>query len=477
MNEVKKALTILSSVVLGASLLASPAASANGQTDVDSIKKVSKEKMLEERVELQGYDEWGYYLEEEPNDSFNQANAIKLDDYAIGTFNDQDKDFYKVEITGDQEVDFIISLFSTEEDGTKMNLNVNLYDEAKQKLEGEYEEVDQYGYLSIVTVQPGVYYLEASDLANLNNGEEYMLNAYVFEMEPEIDRVKGKDRYHTAAAIAIRSHGGYTTENVVLATGSDFPDALAGAPLAYMMDAPILLTGKTTLPAITETTLELLETTNVTIIGGKGVISQSIEDYLTDELGIEVNRISGKDRYETAAAIAKELPPSDTAVVAYGKNFPDALAMAPVAAQNWMPILLTEKDSIPAATSSALKNYKSSFVVGGTGVISSKVYDRLPDPERIKGKDRYATSLAIAKRFDLDNQFVNIATGASFADALTGSVFAANLNEPLLLTPKHNLDPDVKQFFIDQDTHYFRIFGGTGAVGEGVEADIWSIFE
>ncbi|MFP3338865.1 cell wall-binding repeat-containing protein, partial [Micrococcus sp. SIMBA_131] len=123
-----------------------------------------------------------------------------------------------------------------------------------------------------------------------------------------------------------RQQYGESIENVVLATGEDFPDALAAAPLAYYYNAPILLTEKKKLSKVTEAALTFLQVENVTIVGGKGAVSTSIENYLEDELGIEVDRVAGKDRYETAAAIAKELPPSDTAVVAYGKNFPDALS-------------------------------------------------------------------------------------------------------------------------------------------------------
>ncbi|MCA0987096.1 cell wall-binding repeat-containing protein [Guptibacillus algicola] len=475
----KKVLSVMSSVIVAASLLASPSASAaSNHPDLVSVKKLLNEKKLDETVELQGYNEFGDYEEEEPNNSFDQANPIELDNYVIGTFADQDKDFYKIEITGDEEVDFIISLFSTEEEGTEMELNVNLYNEDKQELEGDFDVSDEYGYLSGITLDPGVYYLEASDIANLTTGEEYLLNAFIYDPEPYIQRINGKDRYHTAAKIAIRSHGSYSSENVVLATGSDFPDALAAAPLAFSMDAPILLTGKNSLPEYTQTAMDLLDTSHVTIVGGTGVISKEVERYLEEELGFEVDRISGKDRYETAAKIANELPfATGTAVVADGTNFPDALSMAPVAAQNMMPILLTQKDSIPSATRTALKNYDSSIVVGGTGVISNAVFEKLPNAERISGKDRYGTSVAIAEEFDLDREFVNLATGRSFADALSGSVYAASMNEPMLLTPKEALDPKVKQFFVDNDTFYFRVLGGTGAVGEGVEEDIWSMFE
>lgn len=70
---------------------------------------------------------------------------------------------------------------------------------------------------------------------------------------------------------------------------------------------------------------------------------------------------------------------------------------------------------------------------------------------------------------------VSLATGRTFADALAGSVYS--VTEPLLLTPKNRLNPEVKDYFDENHTTYFRIFGGTAAVGEGVEEDIWSLYE
>lgn len=475
----KKTLGIAACFLIATSLLANPVVQAakNEQADLDRLMKHTKDRMNQNEISIQGYDEYGDYLEDEPNNSFSQANHIKQNDYVVGTFSNNDKDFYKIEVNGDEEVDFFVSLFSTAEDETNMDLQVTLYNSEEQKIEPDTVWSDGYGTAGGYLLAPGTYYIEASDLENLHNGEQYVLNGFVFEDEPTIDRISGKDRYYTASAIAARQIGGGPVENVVLATGEDFPDALAGAPLAYALNAPILLTGKNKLPKITESALTFLQTEHITIIGGKAAISTNVENYLKKELGIEVDRIAGKNRYETAVAIANELPKSDTAVVAYGKNFPDALSIAPVAAQYMMPILLTDKDVIPDVTKKALKNYDHSFAIGGTGVISKNVYNSLPGKERISGKDRYGTAVAVAEYFDLNGEYVTLATGTNFADALSGSVLAANYGEPLLLTPKNKLDTKVKTYLQENETYYFTILGGTNAVGESVEQEIWELFE
>ena len=57
------------------------------------------------------------------------------------------------------------------------------------------------------------------------------------------NRVAGNDRYQTSAMIAEAKYpGGVPSGNVVVATGADFPDALAGNYLAGQLEAPILLT-------------------------------------------------------------------------------------------------------------------------------------------------------------------------------------------------------------------------------------------
>ncbi|MYL31569.1 hypothetical protein GLW03_17255 [Halobacillus halophilus] len=455
-------------LLLTAVLYAQPAEAA-----VDAAWKAPEiEKPNLNEIRLLGTDEWEFTEEREPNNTFTQSNNISPDDIVTGTFTDKDKDVYKLTIDGDDEVNLILSLGTDEE--TKMELNVTVYDEKQNKVEAYVEDAGEFGYFGDYYLQPGTYYLEASDLKNRNNGERYYLFPYIYEEEPYIERIAGKDRYETSAFIAARSSGGMAVEHVVLATGQDFPDALAGSPLASMYAAPILLTKQNALPEITKSALQVLNTKSVTILGGTGAVSKQAEKTLK-QMGIQVDRIAGRDRYATAAAIADELPPTDEVVIASGRTFPDALAVGPVASMYLMPILLTEKDSLPKATGEVLKSYDTSFVIGGTGAVGSNVFKQLPDPNRISGQNRYATSVAVADYFDLDPFQVTIASGGHFADALSGSVLS--YGTPLLLTPKTKLDPSVKAYMKQNDTFMFTILGGPGAVSEKVEDDIWDLFE
>lgn len=468
MVELKKNVSILFSLLLVASLLVSPSASAVANSKTESLAK----EVFKQAENKQNADK----REREPNDTFENANEVAIGESYKGTFIENDKDFYKVTVKGEGKKDLVVFLDEEDTASKDMNFNITVYDSNKNEMNFYKTKSSGYYFAAFYKLQPGVYYIETSDMLNGNNGEEYKLYTDILEHEePSVARIDGEDRYETAARISFDAEGRGYPENVVLATGEDYPDALAATPLAYHLGGPILLTTQDELPEITEEALEHLRAKNITIVGGTGAVSAGVENYLRDKLGYHVDRIAGKDRYETAAAVAEELPDSDTAVVAYGKNFPDAISVASYAAHNMMPILLTETDEVPEATKQAIANYEHSYVIGGKGVISKEVAQKLPNPTRLSGEDRYATSVAIANHFKADINFASVATGEGFADALAGSRRAAGYNHTLLLTPQDHLHPAVEAYFKDKETRYYTILGGKGAVGENVEKDIWEL--
>lgn len=451
----KKSIGIFSSVIMATSLLAGPVVQAEGNLPNDG----------------EGYT---YIDEVELNDTFSSANQTLSNETAVhGTFSESDVDYYKVEVGGAGYQQLLLALYPDGVNITDMKMHVNVYN-------SDQEEVHPHSAFNMFAgsyfVKPGTYYVEAQDLNNINNGKKYELITHVTEeLEDVVRWTAGKDRYETAAKIAEESRAYGYAENIVLASGEDFPDALAGSPLAYHLDAELLLTQKDKLPEATEKMLKTFKTKNVTIIGGTGAISNEVENYLKNELNIKVDRISGKDRYATAAAVAAELPDSEKAVVAYGSDYPDALSIAPYAAKNSMPILLTGKNETPEATEEALKNYDKSIAVGGTGVISENVFNNLPDAERISGKDRYSTSVAVAEYFDWTIPTVNFATGEGYADALAGSIQSAKLGAPMVLTPKDKLAPSTKQYLKENEANYYRLFGGEGAISKSVVDELIEI--
>src|SRR5699024_592672 len=204
--------------------------------------------------------------------------------------------------------------------------------------------------------------------------------------------------------------------------------ALAGVPLAHKLDAPILLTQSSKLHADTLREIKRLGAKNVVILGGPDAVNKSVENELK-AAKLNVRRIEGNNRFETAVSIAKELHPNGVKniVVANGMDFPDALSVASYSASEGIPIFLTIGDRLPEATSKAVKNLgvNRTTVIGGAKAVSEKVRGQLPNATRWGGNDRYETNVIINEKSNLDTAHMYVATGQNYADALTGAVLAA----------------------------------------------------
>jgi putative cell wall-binding protein len=187
-------------------------------------------------------------------------------------------------------------------------------------------------------------------------------------------RLAGQDRYETAAALAGITNGGLG-KTVFIATGASFPDALGGSAAAGRLGGALLLTDRLVLPAATSTALTSGNPTKVVILGGTAVIDPAIQTLVQTLLpNTSVERWSGADRYATAASISSNTYPqgATTAYLASGENYPDALAGAPVAALAGAPLLLTQKDCVPASTLTELTRLGPTNIVvlGGTSAVS-----------------------------------------------------------------------------------------------------------
>lgn len=190
------------------------------------------------------------------------------------------------------------------------------------------------------------------------------------------------------------------------------------------------------------------------------------------------NRLYGIDRYETAVAISKNgWEKTNYAVLATGGDFPDALCAAPLAKKFNAPILLVESNNIGSSVEAELirLGVKKVFLIGGQGVISVNVENKLKskgiETVRFGGKDRYETSLIIARNLDPSDKVV-IATGNDFADALSISPIAASQNMPILLADKNYLPDSLKQYIDKSRINKTYLIGGTGVVGVNVERSV-----
>ena len=278
-------------------------------------------------------------------------------------------------------------------------------------------------------------------------------------------RSSGADRFEVADNVA--SAGWKSASTVVIVNSNAFADALSAAPLAYQKDAPILLTSTNSLPEVMENRIKSLRPSTIIIVGGTPSVSAAVESKLKT-LASEVIRIGGKDRFEVSQGVASYFPSSEKAVVTNGLIFSDALAIAPYAAKNGIPILLTTPSYIPDSIQKALEGKTSTLIIGGESSVSKNVENRLVSPTRIGGKDRYEVSANIVSQLGMNADTAFISNGATFADALTGSVLAAKNDAPLLLTLRDKLPESVSNMFKEKVTSNFHILGGPPSVSEAV---------
>ncbi|OGO52304.1 MAG: hypothetical protein A2V84_14325 [Chloroflexi bacterium RBG_16_70_13] len=281
-------------------------------------------------------------------------------------------------------------------------------------------------------------------------------------------RYAGNDRYATAAAISAASFNPGVSA-VYVATGVNFPDALAGAAAAAAENAPTLLVTRTSIPDATRAELGRLRPGRIVVLGGTSVISTAVGSALQAYTSGRVVRIAGADRYATSAAISRATfaPGVARAYVATGANFPDALGGAAAAGRNGAPVLLVARDRVPEEVAAELRRLAPAdiIVLGSTNAVSGSVQDALQaftsgSVIRLAGTDRYDTSLAISRATYESATSVYLATGANFPDALAG----APLRGPLLLTPGEYLLPAIRAEIVRLGATQIIVLGSTAAI-------------
>lgn len=273
---------------------------------------------------------------------------------------------------------------------------------------------------------------------------------------PGMYRAAGETRFATMAALLPKApwKAGRT---VVLASGSNYPDALAAASLAGAYDAPIVLTEPNSLSVDAADMIEQLSPNVIYVVGGEAAVSKSAVDtaayYAAD--GCKVFRIAGDTRLETSLAIAKRVrqksTASDTLIVATGFNYADALSVSPFAFAYKSPIFLCGSNGLSADAISYISGagFKRAILVGGTAAVSDRVKQQLTSAgissgsiTRLAGATRYETSAKImsyAVNAGMNVSTVYLATGKNFPDALAAGPVAGKLRAPLLL-----VDPGIE---------------------------------
>jgi putative cell wall-binding protein len=130
-----------------------------------------------------------------------------------------------------------------------------------------------------------------------------------------VERVSGPTPYATAAALSARSFDANGVQSVFIASADNYWDAVAAGPAAAILGAPLLLVTRNALPDTTAAELRRLGPKRVVVVGGTTSVSGNVVAAL-QAIVPDVERVSGGDRYATAAAVAARFFPHPTTAVA-----------------------------------------------------------------------------------------------------------------------------------------------------------------
>lgn len=295
-------------------------------------------------------------------------------------------------------------------------------------------------------------------------------------------RIFGKTRYETSFKIAdaVKASNEWV-DTVIIASGKNFADALAGSYLAYEKYAPIILTNGKNEENIKQFLQDnLYPGGTVYILGGAGAVPESLDESLSD---FNVKRLRGTNRYQTNLEILNEAvgnSMTDDAgkeiIICTGKNFADSLSASSVG----LPIMLvSEQLSEEQLTYLASLSPSKFYVLGGTAAVSETVVSQLEylgDVERISGKNRYETSVLIAEKFFSDPQAAVLAYGKNFPDGLCGGALASSIELmcPLILTAEKNEGAAMK-YLERNNINEGVVLGGSSLISDNLTMKLFQL--
>lgn len=311
------------------------------------------------------------------------------------------------------------------------------------------------------------------------------------------DRIAGSTRYDTAVAVSKVMFpdtppvfgDGSPVKTVYIASGQNFPDALAAGPLVSGTGALLLVPSAGTVPAGVLAEVRRYAPDDVVVLGGTGAVSAGVRSEIKGAApGAVLTEISASNRYGTAAAIATADQEAwvntdgkglDVVYLVSGETYADALAAGGAAANTRGALLLTHQASLPPESLAALTsiNPPRVSVVGGTGAVSAavmtSVQQALPEAAvtRLAGADRFATAVAVSSvafpggtALTADGVFLTY--GYNFPDALAAAPLAGGWRASTLLTRATCMTAATRAEVVRLNPSYVTAIGGTGVVSD-----------
>lgn len=268
-------------------------------------------------------------------------------------------------------------------------------------------------------------------------------------LQVNVQRVAGDTRYDTMSELISNVGGWSASDKVILASGTNYPDALSASALAGVHDAPIILTDPTELSSKAAATIKQLGPSTIYVVGGPSAVSDAALQAASNICGSNTIRLYGSTRYETSLEILRQCnSSSDTVIVATGANYADSLSISPFAYVTKSPIVLC--DPYGGITQEAVEairagGFSRAILVGGNAAVPDVVISQLNNANiatdgirRLSGVTRYETSTQITA-FEISETSLftadplGFATGSNYADALAMGPCMGRISSPLLL--------------------------------------------
>lgn len=306
-----------------------------------------------------------------------------------------------------------------------------------------------------------------------------------------VTELGGVDRYETVAKEALYAFS--SSDTVIVASGIGYADSIAAAGLAGALDCPILLTGQSSVPEVTQSALKTLGAKNIVLLGSTDVANSDVEKSLKSITGGSVTRVWGEDRYATQLAIyeygkKRGLWNGEMAIVSAATGFADALSISSISYSLKIPVFFCDGNgSLPSEQQRVLQNeYKAKtfLITGSTVVVSSKTENYIKTLSssrggktvRLGGTDRYATSQAIAeyavKNLGFAWDGAAFASGRGPYDSLGGGVVQGKEKSILLLADEVDSSSVNVITRNGGKVSSIKFFGSTVVVPSDVRSDI-----
>lgn len=184
-----------------------------------------------------------------------------------------------------------------------------------------------------------------------------------------ITRISGNTRYETMGMVSRAAFlSAPPSKAAVVASGTDFPDALAASSLAGHLNAPILLTDPKSLSNETANELNRLDANAIFVIGGNKAVSHNVENEIrATHPSATITRLTGSTRFDTAHSIYNELATlgakPQTAIISTGFNFADALSISPYSYMQSAPFFLSSQSGLDEASLNTLRNFQTAIML------------------------------------------------------------------------------------------------------------------